>query len=81
MGAKIKLEGRSAVIEGSVLNSAKVRATDLRAGAALVIAALSVPEGVTEITGVEYIQRGYENIVENLNNLGARVWMEEEEEA
>lgn len=81
MGAKIKLEGRSAVIEGSVLNSAKVRATDLRAGAALVIAALSVPEGITEITGVEYIQRGYENLVENLNNLGANVWMEEGEEA
>ena len=44
MGAKIRVEGRSAIIEGSQLNAAKVRATDLRAGAALVIAALTVTE-------------------------------------
>ncbi|MDF2668369.1 MAG: UDP-N-acetylglucosamine 1-carboxyvinyltransferase [Paenibacillus sp.] len=78
MGAKIKVEGRSAVIEGCTLSAAKVKATDLRAGAALFIAALTVPQGVTEITGTEYIYRGYENLVANLRNLGADVWEEEE---
>lgn len=77
MGAKIKLEGRSAIIEGSTLSAAKVKATDLRAGAALVIAGLTVPDGVTEITGVEYIDRGYDRLVINLSNLGAEVWRED----
>jgi len=76
MGAKIRVEGRSAIIEGSKLNSAKVRASDLRAGAALVVAALTVEEGVTEIAGVEYIDRGYDNLVDNLRKLGADVWRE-----
>jgi UDP-N-acetylglucosamine 1-carboxyvinyltransferase len=76
MGAKIRLEGRSAVIEGSRLKAAKVEATDLRAGAALVIAALTVKSGVTEITGLEYIDRGYDHIVDNLRHLGAEVWRE-----
>ncbi|MCP1310059.1 UDP-N-acetylglucosamine 1-carboxyvinyltransferase [Paenibacillus tyrfis] len=74
MGAKIKVEGRSAIIEGCQLSAAKVKATDLRAGAALVIAGLTVAEGVTEITGVEYIDRGYDHLVTNLSNLGAEVW-------
>ncbi|MFB6365617.1 UDP-N-acetylglucosamine 1-carboxyvinyltransferase [Paenibacillus elgii] len=74
MGAKIKVEGRSAVIEGSPLSAAKVKATDLRAGASLVIAGLTVEGGVTEITGVEYIDRGYDHLVTNLSNLGAEVW-------
>ncbi|KEQ23659.1 UDP-N-acetylglucosamine 1-carboxyvinyltransferase [Paenibacillus tyrfis] len=74
MGAKIKVEGRSAVIEGSQLSAAKVKATDLRAGASLVIAGLTVEGGVTEITGVEYIDRGYDHLVTNLSNLGAEVW-------
>lgn len=76
MGANIRVEGRSAIIEGSKLNAAKVRAADLRAGAALVVAALTVDDGVTEITGVEYIDRGYDNLVENLRMLGADVWRE-----
>lgn len=76
MGAQIKLEGRSAIIEGSKLYAAKVKATDLRAGAALVVAGLTVEEGVTEITGVEYIDRGYDHLVTNLSNLGAEVWRE-----
>jgi UDP-N-acetylglucosamine 1-carboxyvinyltransferase len=80
MGAKIKVEGRSAIIEGGVLSAAKVRATDLRAGAALFTAALTVPSGVTEISGTEYIYRGYENLVTNLRNLGAEVWEEESTE-
>lgn len=76
MGAKIKVEGRSAVIEGSKLSAAKVKATDLRAGAALVIAGLTVDEGITEISGVEYIDRGYDYLVDNLASLGAEVWRE-----
>lgn len=79
MGARIKVEGRSAVIEGSDLTSAKVRATDLRAGAALMIAGL-IAEGTTEISGYEYIQRGYDHLVDNLVRLGADVWIEEETE-
>lgn len=76
MGAQIRVEGRSAIIEGGPLNAAKVRATDLRAGAALVVAALTVEDGVTEITGMEYIDRGYERLVEHLRELGAEVWRE-----
>lgn len=76
MGADIRVEGRSAIIEGCKLNAAKVRAADLRAGAALVVAALTVEDGITEITGVEYIDRGYDNLVDNLRRLGADVWRE-----
>jgi UDP-N-acetylglucosamine 1-carboxyvinyltransferase len=78
MGAKIKLEGKSAVIEGGVLGPAKVKAADLRAGAALVLAGLVVPNGITEVSGVEFIERGYENLVENLTSLGAEIWRAEE---
>ncbi|WP_238655870.1 UDP-N-acetylglucosamine 1-carboxyvinyltransferase [Paenibacillus piscarius] len=78
MGAKIRVEGRSAIIEGGRLNAAKVKAADLRAGAALVIAGLTVEEGITEVTGVEFIDRGYDNLVSNLRNLGAEVWRENE---
>ncbi|BCG56687.1 UDP-N-acetylglucosamine 1-carboxyvinyltransferase [Paenibacillus sp. URB8-2] len=78
MGAKIRVEGRSAIIEGNRLNAAKVKAADLRAGAALVIAGLTVEDGITEVTGVEYIDRGYDNLVSNLRELGAEVWREEE---
>lgn len=76
MGARIKLEGRSAIIEGGPLRPAAVRATDLRAGAALVVAGLTVPSGITEIAGVEYIDRGYDRLVENLAGLGAEIWRE-----
>lgn len=78
MGAKIRVEGRSAIIEGGMLSAAKVKATDLRAGAALVVAGLTVPDGITEITGVEYIDRGYDHLVANLSNLGAEVWRRDE---
>jgi UDP-N-acetylglucosamine 1-carboxyvinyltransferase len=78
MGAKIRVEGRSAIIEGSRLNAAKVTATDLRAGAALVIAGLTVEEGITEVNGVEFIDRGYDYIVENFRRLGAEIWRENE---
>lgn len=79
MGANIKIEGRSAVIEGvSNLTGAKVKATDLRAGAALVLAGL-VADGYTEITDIEHIDRGYYNFVEKLNSIGANVKRVEEE--
>ncbi|WP_444685238.1 UDP-N-acetylglucosamine 1-carboxyvinyltransferase [Alkalicoccus luteus] len=85
MGADIKVEGRAALVNGtSRLQGARVRATDLRAGAALVAAGL-IADGVTEITDVHHIDRGYANLEEKLNALGANVWreklsVEEEEE-
>lgn len=76
MNGDIKVEGRSAIINGPIhLQGAKVRASDLRAGAALVIAGL-LGEGVTEITGVDHIDRGYSHLVEKLNGLGATIWRE-----
>jgi UDP-N-acetylglucosamine 1-carboxyvinyltransferase len=73
MGAKIKVDGRSAIIEGiERLSGAKVRATDLRAGAALIIAGLC-SEGRTEISDVYHIDRGYINIEEKMNGLGAEI--------
>ncbi|KZE49444.1 UDP-N-acetylglucosamine 1-carboxyvinyltransferase [Brevibacillus parabrevis] len=73
MGATLKIEGRSAVIEGgSKLNGAKVVASDLRAGAALFIAGLAT-SGTTELEGLEHIDRGYENLVGKLQTLGADV--------
>jgi UDP-N-acetylglucosamine 1-carboxyvinyltransferase len=77
MNANIKVEGRSAIINGPVqLQGAKVKASDLRAGAALVIAGL-MAEGITEVTGLEHIDRGYSHIVEKLQGLGATVWRED----
>ncbi len=76
MNANIKVEGRSAIVSGPIqLQGAKVKASDLRAGAALVIAGL-MAEGITEVTGLEHIDRGYSNLVEKLNGLGATVWRE-----
>jgi UDP-N-acetylglucosamine 1-carboxyvinyltransferase len=76
MNANIKVEGRSAIVNGPVrLQGAKVKASDLRAGAALVIAGL-MAEGITEVTGLEHIDRGYSHLVEKLQGLGATVWRE-----
>lgn len=73
MGAKIKVDGRSAIVEGvERLSGAKVRATDLRAGAALIIAGLC-SEGRTEISDVYHIDRGYINIEEKMRGLGANI--------
>lgn len=70
-GAKIYTNGRVAVIEGvKNLSAANVECTDLRGGAALVIAALAA-NGTTEIGKVHHIERGYENLYENLSSLGA----------
>ncbi len=76
MGANVKVEGRSAIITGpATLQGARVRASDLRAGAALVVAGL-MAEGVTEVTGLEHIDRGYSSLVEKLDGLGATIWRE-----
>ena len=73
LGAKIQVDGRVATMEGiEKYHGAKVSATDLRAGAAMVIAALAA-EGETEIDGVRYIDRGYEDIEEKLGALGADI--------
>ncbi len=79
MGAAIKIEGRSAVVEGvSQLKGCDVKATDLRAGAALVLAGL-VAEGETTVGDIHHIDRGYDSLVKKLQRLGAdivRVHME-----
>jgi UDP-N-acetylglucosamine 1-carboxyvinyltransferase len=73
MGANIKIDGRSAVIEGKdKLNGAKVRATDLRAGAALILAGL-VSEGITNITDIYHIDRGYELLESKFKLIGADI--------
>ncbi|MTH54043.1 UDP-N-acetylglucosamine 1-carboxyvinyltransferase [Bacillus mangrovi] len=76
MGANIKVEGRSAIVSGSAnLQGAKVKASDLRAGAALVTAGL-MADGITEVTGLEHIDRGYSDLEKKLTNMGASIWRE-----
>lgn len=73
MGAKISVENNLAIIEGvGQLTGAKVIATDLRAGAAMVIAGM-IAKGTTEIGNIEHIDRGYPHIEEKFNALGARI--------
>jgi UDP-N-acetylglucosamine 1-carboxyvinyltransferase len=73
MGAQIKVEGRTAVVEGETsLSGSKVKATDLRAGAALIIAGV-MATAETEIYGIEHIYRGYENITAKFRSLGAEI--------
>lgn len=73
MGANIKIEGRTSVIEGvKKLTGAQVTAMDLRGGAALTLAGM-VAKGVTRISGVEHINRGYESFVEKLQSIGADI--------
>jgi UDP-N-acetylglucosamine 1-carboxyvinyltransferase len=79
MGAKIKVEGRIALIEGvTKLTGAPVYATDLRAGAAMVVAGLAA-EGKTVISNIGNIDRGYERLEEKLINLGAVIRRIDEE--
>ena len=74
MGADIKIDGRSAIIQGvDNLTSAPVKASDLRAGAALVLAGL-VSEGTTEIDNIYHIDRGYDGIEDKFTNLGAKIY-------
>ena len=73
LGANIKVEGRVAIVEGvERLSGASVEATDLRGGAALVVAGLAA-SGVTEVGGLHHLDRGYEKLGENLARLGAEV--------
>ena len=73
MGAKISVEGRVAVVEGvKELHGAPVKATDLRAGAALIIAGL-VASGQTEVGSINYIERGYEEIIDKFRAIGADI--------
>ncbi len=73
MGVDVKLEGRSAIVEGgSTLTGALVNATDLRAGAALVLAGLAA-DGETIVSGLEHLDRGYGDLVGKLRQLGAHI--------
>ncbi len=77
MGANVSIDGRVCVVEGAEkLTGAPVRATDLRAGAALVVAGL-MADGVTEISGVRYIDRGYDHIESKLKSVGADIHREQ----
>ena len=78
MGAHIQVDDKTAVVEGvDHLTGAPIQACDLRAGAAMVIAALAA-QGQSEISCVQYIERGYEDIVEKLRALGADIRSVEE---
>lgn len=77
MGASIQVDGKIAIVEGvAELTGAPVRAYDLRAGAAMVIAGLAA-KGTTQVEQVTYIERGYENLVEKFVNLGADMFRSE----
>jgi UDP-N-acetylglucosamine 1-carboxyvinyltransferase len=81
MGAQIKVEGRVAIIEGvEKLSGAKVRTLDLRAGACMILAGLAA-EGITEISDLEVIDRGYENVENKFKALGAKIERVETQEA
>ncbi|WP_027461386.1 UDP-N-acetylglucosamine 1-carboxyvinyltransferase [Deinococcus murrayi] len=73
MGANITVSGYTQVIQGGPLHAAPVKAADLRAGAALFIAAMTT-EGETVIDGVQYLHRGYERLAERLRGIGVRAW-------
>ena len=76
MGAKISVEGRTAIIKGTKkIQGANVVATDLRGGASLVIAGLYA-KGVTQIDNIHYILRGYEKMDEKLKKIGAKIYIE-----
>jgi UDP-N-acetylglucosamine 1-carboxyvinyltransferase len=80
MGARIRIDGRSAVVSGlgmAGLSGAPVMATDLRASSSLVVAGLAA-SGRTEISRIYHLERGYAKMVEKLSALGARVWKERE---
>ncbi len=72
LGANIQVDGKIAVIEGSHLSGATVKACDLRAGAAMVIAGL-IAKGTTIIEDIDHIERGYEDITNKLKSLGADI--------
>lgn len=73
MGADIRLTGRNAIVRGARLHAAQVYSTDLRGGAALVVAALSA-EGTSRVGELQHIDRGYERLEQTLNRLGAEIY-------
>ena len=77
MGAQIQVDGNLAIIEGvDHLSGAQLEACDLRAGAAMLIAALAA-RGISEITNVQYIERGYEDVIGKIRGIGGRIRVEE----
>ena len=73
MNADARVEGRSAILAGPTpLQAATVRASDLRAGAALVIAGL-IADGETEVQEIQHIERGYSSLIEKLQGIGADI--------
>ena len=80
LGARVKVEDRVAIVEGVPgLSGAPVVAADLRGAAALVVAGLCA-EGITEVSGVEYLDRGYESFEKRLSEIGARIKRVEKDE-
>ena len=78
MGARITTEGKTAVIKGvRKLSGATVKSTDLRGGASMILAGLCA-KGMTTVTNIEYILRGYENLDKKLNELGAKISIQKE---
>lgn len=78
MGARIQREGPHAIVQGiKDLSAAPVMASDLRASAALVLAAMAA-KGISSISRIYHLERGYENIEKKLQKLGARIWREKE---
>ncbi|ACB86387.1 UDP-N-acetylglucosamine 1-carboxyvinyltransferase [Natranaerobius thermophilus] len=78
MNADISIDGRTAQVKGGkMLTGAPVKASDLRAGASLILAGL-ISDGKTEISDIHHIERGYYNMVERLQDLGANIWRNEE---
>ena len=79
IGANIRVEGNTAIIEGvKKYTGSKIMAPDLRAGAALIVAGLAA-EGVTVIGDIHYVERGYEDFPEKLRSLGAQIEVVENE--
>jgi UDP-N-acetylglucosamine 1-carboxyvinyltransferase len=79
MGAKIQIEGNTAIITGvESYSGAEVSAPDLRAGAALVIAGLAA-DGITQVDSIGYIHRGYEKFEQKLQELGGQIQLVETE--
>lgn len=77
MGARINVEGRTAIIKGTKrIQGANVIASDLRGGAALIIEGL-IAKGITQIDNIHYVLRGYENIEDKLKNLGAKIFIDD----
>ncbi|GBU10629.1 UDP-N-acetylglucosamine 1-carboxyvinyltransferase [Erysipelotrichaceae bacterium] len=77
MGATVRQENATAIVNGPTdLQATRVEATDLRAGMAMILAGL-IADGVTEVKYIEHVERGYEQIVDKLTAVGAKIWIEE----